>query len=270
MAQFTIFRYYQMLFALFLFLCIYCFIFADSFANDKCYKTTEDTSTNTTSTNTTSTASNSTDTSTTNTTDTNTTAARTSTRAPRHSSLFDDDIGRSLQTTTDTNTTSSSLDEATSLVVMPSLMAYFYIVLVCLVFLESMIIWYFSNLEIAKFGDLNFCQRQMGKIYKCFPYLIILAHWLVFVFIVAQIFLVFVVKDCKDAIHEDTQEGTTTTGLMSDQAEYHVMVTLVLWCFIHCVGGRIRRASYYDAFFYQPEEGGASKLYNFFCIKFGP
>jgi hypothetical protein len=54
-------------------------------------------------------------------------------------------------------------------IVIPSLMGHFYIELVCLVFLESMIIWYFSNLEIAKFGDFNFCQRQMGKIYKCFP-----------------------------------------------------------------------------------------------------
>jgi len=149
-------------------------------------------------------------------------------------------------------------------------MGYFYIVLVCVVFLESLIVWYFMNLEIAKFAKLNFCQRQMGKCYKCFPYLIILAHWLVFIFIIAQIFMVFVVKNCEDAVHDDKEEGTSEEGVMQKQGEYHVMVTLVLWCFIHCLGGKIRRNSYYDAFFYQPEEGGASKLYNWFCIKCGP
>jgi hypothetical protein len=203
MGQLTIFRYYQVLFALFLFLCVYSLVFADSFSDDKCYKTAD-------------------------------------------------------------------ASPTTSLVVMPSVMGYFYLVLVCVVFIESMIIWYFSSLEIAKFASLNMCQRAFGRTYKCLPYLVIILHWIVLVFILTQIFLVFVVRDCTDAIHKDKQDGTTTKGLMQAQAEFQVLVTLVLWTFIHCVGGPIRRSSYYDAFFYQPEESGASKLYNWLCIKCGP
>lgn len=267
-----------MLFALFLFLCIYCFIFASSFADDKCYAKSTDDDTTTSTANSTDTANTTDTTSTTDTAATDTTTPTgTATQvagSSRNRPPKDWNRSRFLQTndtttTTDTST-NSTIDETISLVMMPSLMGYFYIVLVCLVFIESLIIWYFSNLEIAKFSKLGFCQRQMGKIYKCFPYLIILAHWLVFVFIIAQIFLVFVVKNCTDAVHEDTQEGTTEEGVMQTQGEFHVMVTLVLWFFIHCIGGKIRRKSYYDAFFYQPEEGGASKLYNWFCIKCGP
>lgn len=250
-----------MLFALFLFLCTYAFVFASSFADDKCYKSSQ---------------SNSSDSNTTTplpatsrTTLRNTAELPDTEGLPRHLTdhyTSDQVYSRALQS----NSTSSSLSETTSLVVLPTVMGVFYTILVAVVFLESLIIWYFANLELSKYANLGFCRRQLGKLYKCLPYLIILAHWLVFVFIIAQVFLVFVVKDCKDAVHDDNQDGTSKEGVMQEQAEFHIVVTIILWCFIHCIGGRIRRRSYYDAFFYQPEQGGSSRLYNWFCIKCGP
>lgn len=133
----------------------------------------------------------------------------------------------------------------------------------------ALFLYYFSNLDIAKFANLSFCQNCIGKMSKCLPYLIVLDHFLAFILIVAQLFMVYVIKGCKNACHLDSTTGTISYGTMQSQGEILIVVCSFSWLIMHVLGGFARRTVYYDAFFYQPEEK-SSKWVLWLFIRCGP
>ena len=181
--------YYHAQCLLFLFLTIYSFVFVSTYSSDKCYAL-NDTSTSTNSTST-------------NSTTTNSTASN---------------------TTTNSTCPVSANKATTSLTVIAGILGFVYIAEVILMSFMALFLYYFSNLDISKFADLGFCQNCLGKLTKCLPYLIVLAHLIAFILIVAQLFMAFVVKGCSAACHLDPVTGTISYGDMQSAAQVLIAV----------------------------------------------
>lgn len=176
--------------------------------------------------------------------------------------------------TTTTNTTetvcpTSTVSSTTSYTVISGILGFVYIAEVGLMMIMVCFLYYFSNLDIAEFANLGFCQNCFGKLTKCVPYLIVLGHLLGMILVIAQVFMVFVIKGCKDACHLDTTTATVTYGTMQAQGEILIIVCAFAWLIMHVLGGFCRRRVYYDSFFYQPEEKSI-KWVLWCCIRCGP
>ena len=222
--------YYHAQCLLFLSLGIFCFVFVSSFGSDSCYAISTSTDSSTNST-------------TTNTTSTNTTV---------------------LESCPVMNVTTN-----TSYTVIAGILGFVYIAEVGLMVIMALFLYYFSNLDISEFADLGWCQNCFGKLTKCIPYLIVLDHLIGFVLIVAELFMVYVAKGCKNACHLDPTTATVAYGTMQSQGESLVVVCAIAWVLMHVIGGFCRRNVYYDSFFYQPEEKSV-KWVLWCCIRCGP
>lgn len=251
--------YYQITCLLFIFLMAYTFIFSSKFAEDLCYgdiakEVCPTTTTAIVDPDTTDTG---------DTTDTNTTARLNNPH--RHLFNFNDTSHRFLATDAALNVTETS----TSYTAIALVIAFVYIAEVGLCLICILFLYYFSNLDIAKFAKLGFCQRCGGKLSKCIPYLIVLGHYVLLIMIMAEIALVFFIGTCKKARHIDTATGDCSVGQMQKEAEAYVIVLIVMWICMHTCGGFMRRNVYYDSFFYQPEDK-SKPCKNWTLVKCGP
>jgi len=183
--------------------------------------------------------------------------------------IFSSRFGEDKCYTTEPEETDATIEETTSLVEVPKYMGIFYLVECILSFFMVVLLYYFSNLDIAKFAKLNFCQRLMGRLSKLLPYLVNLAHLVLFILIAVQVLYVFAIKDCEDAEHFNEKEGTTEKGVMQEQGEWHIIVCSAIWLAMHVCGGFLRRNVYYDPFFYQPENK-EDKCKNWVFVRCGP
>lgn len=235
--------YYHVQCLLFLFLTIYSFVFVNTYSSDKCYVVQTN-----------------------------------STRLlyPTTDTLFEFPRVLANDTTNSTSTSSSSTDctdpgttPKTSLTVVAGILGFIYASLAGLMCFMSLFIYYFSNLDISEFADLSCCQSCIGKLTKCLPYLVVLGHLVALILVITQLFMVFVIKNCKDACHLDETTGKEEQGLMQSEAEVLIILCSFVWFVIHIIGGILRRSVYYDAFFYQPEIR-VNKCVLWCCTRCGP
>lgn len=160
-------------------------------------------------------------------------------------------------------------DPTGNLTVVPDILVLGYVLELLLCFLMIIGTYYFSNLDVGKFASLNLCQRFLGMLTKLLPFLIVLAHWIVFVLLFVQSVFVLVVANCKNAVHVDSETHEEEEGQMQSQAEVHLIVCGLTWLALHTCGAFARRNLYTDAFFYQPDMPD-EKFKNFCCVQLGP
>lgn len=68
-----------------------------------------------------------------------------------------------------------------SLVVMAEVIAVFYIIAAFFVFQLAGTMYYFNNIDIAKFGNLGYCAECAGKCTKCVGPLIVIIHTIILI-----------------------------------------------------------------------------------------
>ncbi|CAG9310143.1 unnamed protein product [Blepharisma stoltei] len=255
--------YYQIQFLLFVFLMAYSFYFASKFADDKCYGKKQVESCPTRRLLESGNGNN------------------TDIDFSKEKSIFLADVSSTDYNYADTVNltyfdenhrflaTTNVTDTSTSYTAIAIVLAFIYISEIGLLFILILFLYYFSNLDIAKFAKLGWCQRCGGKLSKCFPYLIVLAHYAALILVLVEILLVFGLKNCEQAMHNDTASGDCKIGQLQTEGEAYAIVVVILWACMHIIGGFIRRNVYYDSFFYQPED--KSKVWKNWCfVKCGP
>lgn len=160
-------------------------------------------------------------------------------------------------------------DPADNLTVIPGFLVLSYVLELSICVLMSIGTYYFSNLDVAKFANLNLCQRLLGMLTKLLPFLVVLAHWIVFTLLFVQLIFVLVIGNCENAVHVDSNTNEEEKGQMQGQAEIHLTVCALTWLALHTCGAFARRNLYTDAFFYQPDMPD-ERFKNFCCVQLGP
>lgn len=169
----------------------------------------------------------------------------------------------------DLNTSFKILQEGSNILkTFQLIIAILYFVILFLTFILSLIVSSLSNQVPEDFLKIGKCKSFLAMFCKLFPIVTVILHWILLIIIIIS-WVMLIMGQC-----EETK--TTTPGVLIIPTQYYasskvcLIVTSVIWFFLHYIGALLKDLSYVEPFMYNPRTEGSSHFAHIVLKKLGP